>query len=91
LDARGNVRMRSESTERSGSVYPNPESTRFVKRSTVAGRLRMVPIRSFFPVATLVIVLGAIAWGPWVSLALTGALWFAIDALENDTLGDRRT
>ena len=83
--------MRSESTERSGSAYPNTEPTHFARRGTLAQRLRMVPVRSFFPVATLVIILGAIAWGPWVSLALTGALWFAIDSLENDTLGDRRT
>jgi len=51
----------------------------------------MVPIRSFFPVATLVVILGSVAWGPWVSLALTAALWFAIDALENAFLGDRRS
>jgi len=50
----------------------------------------MVPIRSFFPVATLVVIVGATVWGPWVSLALTAALWFAIDSLENPRQGDRR-
>jgi len=43
----------------------------------------MIPIRSFFPVATLVVILGSVVWGPWISLALTATLWFAIDALEN--------
>jgi hypothetical protein len=82
--------MRSEGTERSGSAYPKANPARFAKRGAAVRRLRMIPIRSFFPVATLVIILGTMAWGPWVSLALTGALWFAIDSLENDTFGGRR-
>lgn len=31
--------------------------------------------RSFFPLAALVVVLGAVWWGPWVSLGLAYALW----------------
>jgi hypothetical protein len=31
--------------------------------------------RSFFPIATLVVILGTLAWGPWVSLTLTIAIW----------------
>lgn len=83
--------MRSESTERSRSTHPIVGPAPFANRRTAVARLGMVPIRSFFPVATLVVILGSVAWGPWVSLALTAALWFAIDALENAFLGDRRS
>jgi len=31
--------------------------------------------RSFFPIAALVVVLGVVFWGPWVSLGLAYTLW----------------
>jgi hypothetical protein len=31
--------------------------------------------RSFFPFATLTIILGTFLWGPWVSLLIAVALW----------------
>jgi hypothetical protein len=31
--------------------------------------------RSFFPFASVAIILGTILWGPWVSLALAFVLW----------------
>ncbi len=31
--------------------------------------------RSFFPIAALVVVFGAVWWGPWASLALAYVLW----------------
>jgi len=39
-------------------------------------------MRSFFPLVTLVIVLGTVLWGPWVSLLLAIAFWVVIDRLE---------
>lgn len=31
--------------------------------------------RSFFPIAALIIVLGVVVWGPWVTLVLAYVLW----------------
>jgi hypothetical protein len=83
--------MRTESTERSGFAQADMGATRSAARGGAVQRLRMIPVRSFFPVATLVVIVGSVVWGPWVSLALTAALWFAIDSLENTFLGSRRS
>ena len=34
--------------------------------------------RSFFPILALVVILGTIVWGPWVSLLLATAVWVAV-------------
>jgi 3-methyladenine DNA glycosylase/8-oxoguanine DNA glycosylase len=35
--------------------------------------------RSLFPVTALVVIVGALAWGPWASLAL-GYVWWRVVA-----------
>jgi hypothetical protein len=54
-----------------------PRRSRFL-----AHRLGPAVMRSFFPLVTLVIVLGTVLWGPWVSLLLAIAFWVVIDRLE---------
>ena len=44
-------------------------------RRTRVGGIGTLIGRSFFPLAALVIVVGVIWWGPWVSLGLAYALW----------------
>jgi hypothetical protein len=39
-------------------------------------------MRSFFPVATLVVILGTMLWGPWVSLLLVWVIWYTVDMVE---------
>lgn len=48
----------------------------------IARRVGMVLGRSFFPFVTLAIIVGTVAWGPWVSLGLTLVLWYIVDRLE---------
>ena len=31
--------------------------------------------RSFFPIAALVLIVGTLAWGPWVTLVAAFLLW----------------
>jgi len=49
---------------------------------SLAHRLGLAAMRSFFPLVTLVIVLGTVLWGPWISLLLAIAFWVLIDRLE---------
>ena len=37
--------------------------------------------RSFFPLSALVVVLGVVVWGPWVSLALAYVMWRTVARL----------
>ncbi len=34
--------------------------------------------RSFFPLVAVVIILGTMVWGPWVSLALALVVWATV-------------
>jgi hypothetical protein len=34
--------------------------------------------RSFFPILALVVILGTIVWGPWVSLFVALVVWAAV-------------
>lgn len=38
--------------------------------------------RSFFPICALVVIVGSMIWGPWISLGLALSLWLVIDRLE---------
>ena len=60
-----------------GDNQPMFSKTRFILSQMV-----LIFFRSFFPFATLIIILGTVLWGPWVSLALSLALWIVIDKLE---------
>ena len=52
-------------------------------RATSLGRkVGMVLGRSFFPLVALAIIVGTVAWGPFVSLGLTVVFWFVVDRLE---------
>ena len=46
-----------------------------LKRNTRTGGIGTFLGRSFFPIAAMIIVVGVIWWGPWVSLALAYTLW----------------
>ncbi|MCG8425378.1 MAG: hypothetical protein MJE77_46455 [Proteobacteria bacterium] len=35
----------------------------------------MLLIRSCYPFLTLIVIVGTVLWGPWVSLALAVLLW----------------
>jgi len=37
--------------------------------------LGITVVRSFYPILSLLVILGAIVWGPFVSLALALAVW----------------
>jgi hypothetical protein len=38
---------------------------------TILSKTRLIFGRSFFPLFALVVIVGAMLWGPWVSLAVT--------------------
>ena len=49
------------------------------RRSSSLVAARAVPLqligRSLFPITALVLILGTLVWGPWVSLGLTFVWW----------------
>lgn len=45
------------------------------RRRGPLGFLSHLLLRSFFPVAALVLIAGVAVWGPWVSLAVVAVLW----------------
>lgn len=34
--------------------------------------------RSFFPFLSIVIILGTLWWGPWITLLIAAVLWYSI-------------
>ncbi len=46
--------------------------------TSLARRAASIPLRCFFPLAALVILLGTAVWGGWISLVLAIGLWRAI-------------
>ena len=42
----------------------------------VGSRLALILGRSLIPITALVIILGTIWWGPWVSLLLAAGWWY---------------
>ncbi|TAJ23664.1 MAG: hypothetical protein EPO68_02580 [Planctomycetota bacterium] len=40
-------------------------------------RVLALPARSLFPLVALLLILGTVWWGPWVTLALV-ALWWGV-------------
>jgi hypothetical protein len=55
-----------------------PEPSAAPRLSRWRGRAGLLLGRSLFAILTLAILLGTMIWGPWVSLALTLLLWFAL-------------
>ena len=47
----------------------------FAGGKSVVTRIRMLIGRSLFPASALVIIAGAMLWGPWVTLALAYGWW----------------
>jgi hypothetical protein len=45
---------------------------------TLGRRLALLAGRSLYPLVALVLVLGTLLWGPWVTLVLTAAWWIAV-------------
>ncbi len=58
-----------------------PDRRVHAARARTGGWLRTVRLyfgRSFFPIVTLVLILGVLVWGPWVSLIVATVMWFVI-------------
>jgi hypothetical protein len=49
--------------------------------ATPLGRLGLVLGRSLFPVTALIVIFGALLWGPYVSLALAYLWWRIVAAV----------
>jgi len=42
----------------------------------ISSRIVLILGRSLIPITALIIILGTIWWGPWISLLLAAAWWF---------------
>jgi len=51
-------------------TFPNGDKTNMTARSLLS-HAGLVFGRSFCPLSAIVIIVGAVLWGPWVSLAIT--------------------
>jgi len=47
----------------------------------IGHRLGLILGRSLIPLLTLLIILGTIWWGPWVTLIVAAVLWYTVGHL----------
>jgi hypothetical protein len=45
---------------------------------TIGSRLGLILGRSLIPLLALLIILGTIWWGPWITLVAAAVLWYTI-------------
>jgi hypothetical protein len=45
-------------------------------------RLLMIPVHSLMPLVVILIIMGTLIWGPWVSLALAITLHFIVERTQ---------
>lgn len=44
----------------------------------ISSRIGLILGRSLIPIMALIIILGTIWWGPWISLLLAASAWYLI-------------
>ena len=63
-------------------MHDTVTATPLSRRRSQSARALMIPLRSLMPLVAILIIVGTLFWGPWVSLLLAVALHFIVERTQ---------